>query len=282
MKVEYRLLHDIVEKSLSAKAGSFDVVTMEKFEIMVAISVGIKLRRDKRPLATIAGPRTGGAVVKRKLILAPSDSESTVSLPLPEKKKKLRTKRPKLVKSVPAVEEKAASKEFSLGVLIDYLASNSCLAPTGITRTPGLHVGRSKSGEAAAAAACTGGGGDEALEEKGAAVSSTLGITDSACKNQLVVVSVQYGPFNPYIPIRSTTIGKSRVAKDPIAMHTSWRSDSDITSVTSTLARDLYTIVYSDNIGYPRMSASGESSTTMHRLLHASGPHPIPPPNDPK
>ncbi|KZV30177.1 hypothetical protein F511_20807 [Dorcoceras hygrometricum] len=37
-----------------------------------------------------------------------------------------------------------------------------------------------------------------------------------------------------------------------------------------------------DNIGYPRMSVSGESSTTMHRLLHASGPHPIPPPNDPK
>ncbi|KZV36869.1 pentatricopeptide repeat-containing protein-like [Dorcoceras hygrometricum] len=36
------------------------------------------------------------------------------------------------------------------------------------------------------------------------------------------------------------------------------------------------------HIGYPRMSASGESSTTMHRLLHASGSHPIPPPNDPK
>ncbi|KZV30648.1 hypothetical protein F511_11165 [Dorcoceras hygrometricum] len=69
-----------------------------------------------------------------------------------------------------------------------------------------------------------------------------LGITDSACKNQSVVVSVQYGPFNPYIPIRSTTI---------------------------------------DSIGYPRMSASGESSTTMHRLLHASGSHPIPTPYDP-
>ncbi|KZV34139.1 thioredoxin family protein [Dorcoceras hygrometricum] len=94
-----------------------------------------------------------------------------------------------------------------------------------------------------------------------------LGITDSACKNQLVVVSVQYGPFNPYIPIRSTTIGKSRVAIDPIAMHTSWRSNSDITSVTS--------------IGYPRMSANGESSTTMLRLLHASGSHPIPMPYDP-
>ncbi|KZV25789.1 translationally-controlled tumor protein [Dorcoceras hygrometricum] len=34
-----------------------------------------------------------------------------------------------------------------------------------------------------------------------------LGITDSACKNQLIVVNVQYGSFNPYIPIRSTTIG---------------------------------------------------------------------------
>ncbi|KZV35630.1 hypothetical protein F511_23541 [Dorcoceras hygrometricum] len=95
-----------------------------------------------------------------------------------------------------------------------------------------------------------------------------LGITDSSCKNQSVVVRVQYGPFNPYIPIRSTTIGKSRVAIDPIAMHTSWRSNSDIASVTS--------------IGYPRMSASGESSTTMHRLLHASGSHPIPTPYDPK
>ncbi|KZV24760.1 anthocyanidin 5,3-O-glucosyltransferase-like [Dorcoceras hygrometricum] len=38
----------------------------------------------------------------------------------------------------------------------------------------------------------------------------------------------------------------------------------------------------SSSIGYPRMSASGESSTTMHRLLHASGSHPIPPPDDPK
>ncbi|KZV50726.1 ubiquitin carboxyl-terminal hydrolase 51-like [Dorcoceras hygrometricum] len=59
-----------------------------------------------------------------------------------------------------------------------------------------------------------------------------LGITDSACKNQSVMVSVQYGPFNTYIPIRSTTIGKSRVARDPITMHTSRRSNSDIMCVT--------------------------------------------------
>ncbi|KZV35364.1 F-box associated ubiquitination effector family protein [Dorcoceras hygrometricum] len=36
-----------------------------------------------------------------------------------------------------------------------------------------------------------------------------------------------------------------------------------------------------DSIGYPRTKASGESSTTKHRLLHASGPHPIRPPDDP-
>ncbi|KZV42555.1 hypothetical protein F511_19909 [Dorcoceras hygrometricum] len=119
-----------------------------------------------------------------------------------------------------------------------------------------------------------------------------LGITDSACKTQLVLVSVQYGPFNTYIPIRSTTIGKSRVARDPITMHTSRRSNSDIASVTRqihlpkthpVLWPEIYhTIISSDSIGYPRIKASGESSTTKHRLLHASGPHPIPPPNDPK
>ncbi|KZV33884.1 hypothetical protein F511_11094 [Dorcoceras hygrometricum] len=57
-------------------------------------------------------------------------------------------------------------------------------------------------------------------------------ITDSACKNQSVMVSVQYGPFNTNIPIRSTTIGKSRVARDPITMHTSRRSNIDIACVT--------------------------------------------------
>ncbi|KZV50788.1 spermine synthase [Dorcoceras hygrometricum] len=43
MKVEYRPLNDIVAKSLTAKAGSFDAVKGERFEIMVAISTEIKL-----------------------------------------------------------------------------------------------------------------------------------------------------------------------------------------------------------------------------------------------
>ncbi|KZV32319.1 hypothetical protein F511_04027 [Dorcoceras hygrometricum] len=42
MKMEYRLLHDIVAKALFAKVGSFDMVTSEKFDLMVSISVGLK------------------------------------------------------------------------------------------------------------------------------------------------------------------------------------------------------------------------------------------------
>ncbi|KZV21473.1 ETHYLENE INSENSITIVE 3-like 4 protein [Dorcoceras hygrometricum] len=77
------------------------------------------------------------------------------------------------------------------------------------------------------------GGGLGGEERKGEIFKlRSFGITDSACKNQSVMVSVQYGPFNTNIPIRSTTIGKSRVARDPTTMHTSWRSNSDIACVT--------------------------------------------------
>ncbi|KZV25926.1 hypothetical protein F511_30412 [Dorcoceras hygrometricum] len=46
MQIEYRLLHDIVAKSLCAKVGSFDTVTCEKFEFMVAISAGISVEKN--------------------------------------------------------------------------------------------------------------------------------------------------------------------------------------------------------------------------------------------
>ncbi|KZV26867.1 phosphoglycerate kinase, chloroplastic-like [Dorcoceras hygrometricum] len=107
-----------------------------------------------------------------------------------------------------------------------------------------------------------------------------LGITDSACKNQLVMVSVQYGPFNPYIPIRSTTIGKSRVAKDPIAMHTSWRSNSDIASITrfSMTFRVVRTNQYNQDLGLihstndNHLESPNEDSSIDHQVtiyLHA-------------
>ncbi|KZV19102.1 triacylglycerol lipase [Dorcoceras hygrometricum] len=99
----------------------------------------------------------------------------------------------------------------------------------------------------------------------------SLGITDSACKNQLVVVSVQYGPFNTYIPIRSTTTGKSRVARDPITMHTSWRSNSDIASVTRTnqYKKDLglFHSTNGNHLESPNEGSSIDHQVTIH--LHA-------------
>ncbi|KZV22022.1 hypothetical protein F511_40936 [Dorcoceras hygrometricum] len=42
MKYEFRLLNDILEKSITVKAGSFDSVPQERFLMMMAISFGIK------------------------------------------------------------------------------------------------------------------------------------------------------------------------------------------------------------------------------------------------
>ncbi|KZV27294.1 hypothetical protein F511_23203 [Dorcoceras hygrometricum] len=45
MKMEFCLLHDIVAKALCAKAGSFDMASSEKFDLMVATSVGLELEQ---------------------------------------------------------------------------------------------------------------------------------------------------------------------------------------------------------------------------------------------
>ncbi|KZV40212.1 hypothetical protein F511_27598 [Dorcoceras hygrometricum] len=43
MKIEYRLLHDIVSKALCAKAISFDMVTSEKLNFMIAITAWVRV-----------------------------------------------------------------------------------------------------------------------------------------------------------------------------------------------------------------------------------------------
>ncbi|KZV19285.1 splicing factor, proline- and glutamine-rich-like [Dorcoceras hygrometricum] len=43
MKVEYRLLNDIMSKSLTSKASSFDSITTERFDMMVVITARIKI-----------------------------------------------------------------------------------------------------------------------------------------------------------------------------------------------------------------------------------------------
>ncbi|KZV41439.1 hypothetical protein F511_10052 [Dorcoceras hygrometricum] len=43
LKIEFRLLSDILEKSVTVKAGSFDAVTHERFLMMSTINGGVKI-----------------------------------------------------------------------------------------------------------------------------------------------------------------------------------------------------------------------------------------------
>ncbi|KZV57729.1 hypothetical protein F511_21780 [Dorcoceras hygrometricum] len=119
----------------------------------------------------------------------------------------------------------------------------------------------------------TGGGARwaAAMREKGGrGAASALGITDSACKNQLVMVSVQYGPFNTYIPIRSTTIGKSRVSKDPIAGHLSCRVSMTFRVVRTNQYNQDLGLIHSTNGNHlesPNEGSSIDHQVTIH--LHA-------------
>ncbi|KZV28546.1 delphilin-like [Dorcoceras hygrometricum] len=47
MKYEFRLLNDILAKAVTVKAGSFDVVTVERFQMMTAIHYGLKVNWGK-------------------------------------------------------------------------------------------------------------------------------------------------------------------------------------------------------------------------------------------
>ncbi|KZV38890.1 hypothetical protein F511_41192 [Dorcoceras hygrometricum] len=214
MKIEYRILHDILAKTIFVKAGSFDAVTRDRFLLMTAIMFDVKVNWSSLLFGVLKAMAPGSDQFHEETDTSNCRRRTCVTL-----------NGSGIQLAVGPQPLRLRNHNFGLAqrIMVKRLATSR---------------------------------------------HDPLGITDSSCKNQLVVVSVQYGPFNTYIPIRSTIIGKSRVARDPIAMRTSWRSNSDIASVTS--------------IGYPRMRANGESSTTKHRLLHASGSHPIPPPNDPK
>ncbi|KZV46091.1 hypothetical protein F511_24715 [Dorcoceras hygrometricum] len=47
LKIEFRLLSDILAKSVTVKAGSFDAVTHERFLMMTAITGGVKINWDR-------------------------------------------------------------------------------------------------------------------------------------------------------------------------------------------------------------------------------------------
>ncbi|KZV39108.1 hypothetical protein F511_34244 [Dorcoceras hygrometricum] len=91
MQIEYRLLHDIVAKSLCAKAVSFDTVTCEKFEFMVAISAGISVNWGRilfqRLLSMVKNPKkqSQGYMVSVSILmetLVKADLEASIKLHL--------------------------------------------------------------------------------------------------------------------------------------------------------------------------------------------------------
>ncbi|KZV24061.1 hypothetical protein F511_41674 [Dorcoceras hygrometricum] len=126
----------------------------------------------------------------------------------------------------------------------------------------------------------------------------------AAARGGVVAVGQNFDDFNlktetldtiwQYVLIRSENLGSDTTfgvaTADPD--HASRRGSGRTKTIPDTASRGPTTIVAPesqfrtcpsdhDSIGYPRMSASGESSTTMHRLLHASRSHPIPLPDDP-
>ncbi|KZV18755.1 hypothetical protein F511_13028 [Dorcoceras hygrometricum] len=88
MKMEYRLLHDIVAKALCAKDGSFDMVTSGKFDLMVAISAGLKtnpeLERQDDDASTAADQDAHVDCTNKTKIKAVTDEGAIVVRPGPE------------------------------------------------------------------------------------------------------------------------------------------------------------------------------------------------------
>ncbi|KZV57173.1 hypothetical protein F511_13408 [Dorcoceras hygrometricum] len=244
MNIEFRLLHDVVAKALCTKYGSFDQVTSENLEMMIAISAGMKVLTSKSVRTYIKKNmeiKPVGESSKHNEDIASNTDGGESQGAQPAKRAKATTKK----KLMTAEEPRKKKQKLAVGPQPLWLRKHNFGLAHRIM-----------------------------IKRLATSPHDPLGITDSACKNQLVVVSVQYGPFNPYIPIRSTTIGKSRVAIDPIAMHTSWRSNSDIASVTrvSMTFRVVRTNQYNQDLGIihstngNHLESPNEGSSIYHQV----------------
>ncbi|KZV42894.1 hypothetical protein F511_14802 [Dorcoceras hygrometricum] len=133
----------------------------------------------------------------------------------------------------------------------------------------------------AAAAAESGGGGDVRGGEEGRRPFG-LGL---GFVSKVIKLSRSRTPKNPLLMLNTLSSVSVRESRIQYLCDPQWFRDTASRGPTTIAAPESQFRTCPsdhDSIGYPRMSASGESSTTMHRLLHASGSHPIPPPNDPK
>ncbi|KZV38493.1 splicing factor 3B subunit 1-like [Dorcoceras hygrometricum] len=105
MKFEYRPLNEILAKTVTVKAGSFDAVTHERFLMMSAIHGGVKLGESKDfPPLKILTAKTVGMYVAKKNITVDVDELAGDE---PVMKKKDASKR----RPAPAVGEPVAKKK---------------------------------------------------------------------------------------------------------------------------------------------------------------------------
>ncbi|KZV58102.1 hypothetical protein F511_36723 [Dorcoceras hygrometricum] len=75
MKFEFRLLRDILEKTISVKAGSFDAVTQERFLMMTAITCGVAINWNRllfnilKDMVTAGSRQAKGYAIQISLLL---------------------------------------------------------------------------------------------------------------------------------------------------------------------------------------------------------------------
>ncbi|KZV57305.1 hypothetical protein F511_22754 [Dorcoceras hygrometricum] len=161
----------------------------------------------------------------------------------------------------PAFHRAITHETTAIGRLDDYLAGNSCLAPTSFSRKPALH-GRWRSKSTLSR-----------LNDGFASGPMGPGPTDEHSVHPhhrdfiVTPIADQIGPIDSVSKTEYYDL-KNHFSEPQCKLT---RMNIRFIPITET-----------SSIGYPRMSASGESSTTMHRILHASGSHPISPPDDPK
>ncbi|KZV23201.1 hypothetical protein F511_05040 [Dorcoceras hygrometricum] len=68
MKHEFRLLNDILAKAITVKAGSFDSVTVERFQMMTAIQYGLKVNWGKVLFTVLKGMVDSAKVLSMRTV----------------------------------------------------------------------------------------------------------------------------------------------------------------------------------------------------------------------
>ncbi|KZV26599.1 hypothetical protein F511_24525 [Dorcoceras hygrometricum] len=133
MKMEYRLLHDIVAKALCAKAGYFTMITRDKFDLMVVIIAGLKL--VKLHPQKVLNNKSVRKYIKKNLNAVPAGeyskkTEDTSKRTAVEKKKK---RIEKVVQVSPARSKSGTSSDADSCLLSRLKKGVVTLEPTRIT-----------------------------------------------------------------------------------------------------------------------------------------------------